>query len=198
MDAKNREQRRQYQKEWRLQNKERVRQSYKTYHQAHKEKINAASRRYNDSHKIERRATRKKYRENLKRQAFQHYGGAICICCRETHIEFLSIDHIYGGGTAHRRGISYGDFYLWLKNHNYPPGYRVLCMNCNSSLGYSGYCPHGNLKDSPKPLSQINLGSPSQDSLNTPTVSAHPSRNGKGQGRQLNLISLSDETTDSS
>ena len=23
------------------------------------------------------------------------------------------------------------------------PGYRVLCHNCNTSLGLYGYCPHG-------------------------------------------------------
>jgi hypothetical protein len=32
--------------------------------------------------------------------------------------------------------------YLWLKQNNYPPGFRVLCMNCNFAIGHSGYCPH--------------------------------------------------------
>jgi hypothetical protein len=45
----------------------------------------------------------------------------------------LSIDHINGGGTAHVRalGIHPSDFYQWLKDHGYPEGFQVLCMNCN-------------------------------------------------------------------
>lgn len=32
--------------------------------------------------------------------------------------------------------------YRWLRNHGYPLGFRVLCMNCNFALGKFGYCPH--------------------------------------------------------
>jgi hypothetical protein len=30
----------------------------------------------------------------------------------------------------------------WLARQGYPPGYRVLCHNCNSAYGYYGHCPH--------------------------------------------------------
>lgn len=33
-------------------------------------------------------------------------------------------------------------FMKWLKRNDWPKGFRVLCHNCNSSLGYYGYCPH--------------------------------------------------------
>lgn len=89
-----------------------------------------------------------KYRNQVKLDAMQHYGS-ICACCGETRIEFLSIDHIDGNGSNHKKEVSYGrggaNFYIWLKKNNYPPGFRVLCHNCNQSLGHFGYCPHGNL-----------------------------------------------------
>jgi hypothetical protein len=85
--------------------------------------------------------------------AFEAYGGAICRCCGETEFYFLSIDHINGDGAAHRKQIagnrksSYKtcaghQTYLWLRLNNYPPGFQVLCMNCNFAKGHFGECPH--------------------------------------------------------
>lgn len=82
----------------------------------------------------------------LKLSVFNAYGGARCACCAETHLEFLTIDHVRRDGAQHRRVLamqgSGGKFYKWLKTNKYPPGFRVLCMNCNASLGWFGYCPH--------------------------------------------------------
>jgi hypothetical protein len=71
-------------------------------------------------------------------------GSPRCQCCGETHIEFLTIDHINGGGGKHRRelGKSSGRVFRWLRNNGYPEGFRVLCINCNWSRGLYGYCPH--------------------------------------------------------
>ncbi len=87
---------------------------------------------------------RARRRQKLKRTVIEHYGGVQCVCCGVAEIAFLTIDHIRGKGRAHRRSLNRrGDtFYRWLKVHHYPAGYRVLCMNCNASLGYYGYCPH--------------------------------------------------------
>jgi len=66
-----------------------------------------------------------------------------CACCGEWRLEFLTLDHIDGGGNQHRKsGMTGRKFYLWLKREGFPPGYRVLCMNCNCSIGFYGYCPH--------------------------------------------------------
>ena len=80
-------------------------------------------------------------RAKLKDEVFARYGGYRCSCCGETHREFLTIDHIDGDGTAHRRKIG-GNMYYWLKRSNYPTGFRVLCMNCNWAIGVFGHCPH--------------------------------------------------------
>jgi hypothetical protein len=77
----------------------------------------------------------------LKKAAFVAYGGAVCVCCGETHFEFLTIDHIKNNGFSHRKAVG-NDIYNWLKQNCYPKGYRVLCMNCNFARGLCGTCPH--------------------------------------------------------
>ena len=85
------------------------------------------------------------YQQNLMRKkrdaVFEAYGGAICACCGEDHIEFLTVDHINGGGNKHRGSISQ-NFYNWLIDNNFPEGFRVLCMNCNFARRFGRKCPH--------------------------------------------------------
>ncbi len=92
----------------------------------------------------------------IKAEVFAHYG-ARCECCGETTFEFLSIDHIGGGGTRHREEINKtkhgGSIFMWLKYHGFPVGYRTLCFNCNCARGFSGECPH-------ERLSQLELCGP--------------------------------------
>ena len=85
-----------------------------------------------------------RHRRKLRNSALDAYG-AWCHCCGEVHREFLAIDHINGGGCEHRRqlgNLNSTQFYRWLRNEGYPAGFRVLCHNCNMSLGAYGYCPH--------------------------------------------------------
>ena len=81
----------------------------------------------------------------LKQKVIDHYGGR-CECCGESRHEFLNIDHTNGGGRAHRDkdfgGKSGSIFYRWLIKNGYPSEFRVLCWNCNCSIGLFGYCPH--------------------------------------------------------
>jgi hypothetical protein len=97
---------------------------------------------YTDKKEI-RRASVKKYAARMKAEMLEHYG-ARCVCCGETEPGFLCIDHINGGGNKHRRtGVGAGpNIYRWLKNHGYPPGFQVLCHNCNMAKSAFGVCPH--------------------------------------------------------
>lgn len=90
----------------------------------------------------------KEYRLKIKLEVFSHYcnGEIKCQCCSEKIIEFLSIDHVDGGGTKHRKQIGRGNLYRWLINNNFPNNYRVLCHNCNQAIGIYGKCPHNILK----------------------------------------------------
>lgn len=76
-----------------------------------------------------------------KREALMAYGGARCACCGDEHFPFLTIDHIGGGGAAHRRVIR-TSLYRWLRDQRYPSGFRVLCMNCNFATRFGRPCPH--------------------------------------------------------
>jgi len=80
----------------------------------------------------------------LKKEVMAHYGGR-CACCGESNIEFLTIDHANGDGRLHRAVVGKGKLmYADIKRRGFPDdqGYRVLCLNCNTSLGFNGYCPH--------------------------------------------------------
>lgn len=87
--------------------------------------------------------TNKKCRLKVRDAAFAAYGGYRCVCCGESEKLFLSIDHINGGGHQHRKSLKNGHFYEWLQKQNYPTGYQVLCMNCNTGRHRNGgTCPH--------------------------------------------------------
>lgn len=74
--------------------------------------------------------------------------GGKCECCGESKMEFLAIDHIQGGGSRHRKETndpSGAKLVSRLLNGKEDKSkYRVLCHNCNLSLGFYGYCPHTN------------------------------------------------------
>ncbi len=74
-------------------------------------------------------------------------GSMVCACCGESIFEFLTIDHIDGGGNKHRKNERISNLSLWLKRRQFPSGFRILCTNCNFAHGVYGYCPHnGNVE----------------------------------------------------
>lgn len=84
----------------------------------------------------------REHSQKRKRAVFAAYGGSRCACCGETELDFLSIDHINGGGSKHKREIGRRTLYGWLKESGFPSGFRVLCMNCNFGTRYGRACPH--------------------------------------------------------
>jgi hypothetical protein len=82
------------------------------------------------------------YVRKLKLDIVAGYGGK-CECCGEIHWEFLTLDHIYGGGAKHRKVERARDLYIRLRREGFPrEEFRLLCVSCNFSLGMYGYCPH--------------------------------------------------------
>lgn len=84
-----------------------------------------------------------------KLRVFEAYGGAKCVCCGETNVGFLTLDHIKSGGHKQvielwgKKSGSSKRVYKMLIDQNFPPGYRVLCGNCNSGRAMNGdVCPH--------------------------------------------------------
>src|SRR3990167_9986285 len=83
---------------------------------------------------IERQLRHKKHQRKLKITVLNGYGGK-CECCGINEIEFLTIDHIKGGGRDHVKELGgQPKFYPWLIKNDFPKGFRVLCMNCNFAI----------------------------------------------------------------
>ena len=71
-----------------------------------------------------------------------HYGRS-CACCGSA--EDLGIDHVNGGGNAHRialfgRAAESTKMYRWLIRNGFPAGYQILCGPCNSSKAGGAAC----------------------------------------------------------
>lgn len=93
------------------------------------------------------RSQTNKRNRKIKLEVIKEYGGR-CQCpggCDVTEPDWLSMDHIKGGGVAHRKQLKVIglDFYRWLKKKRFPKrNFRLLCYNCNLSRGHKGRCPH--------------------------------------------------------
>ena len=92
-------------------------------------------------------AKTKRNQNRCRDEVYGAYGGYRCNCCNETERMFLSIDHIDNDGAEERKSGKYSGggsaFYNWLRKNNFPPGYQVLCMNCQVGKHKNGgVCPH--------------------------------------------------------
>jgi hypothetical protein len=91
---------------------------------------------------------RKRIREwlqRLKLAAYRAYGGPWCACCGEDCMKLLTLDHINNDGHLDRKknGTGGANLYQRLKRQGYPPGFQVLCFNCNwGRHANGGVCPH--------------------------------------------------------
>lgn len=81
-------------------------------------------------------------RQEMRQRVINKLGG-MCACCKEERLEFLCIDHADGGGNKHRKTITPNSLYRLLDAGNkLGVKFRILCHNCNFSIGVYGYCPH--------------------------------------------------------
>jgi len=76
-------------------------------------------------------------RTRLRDQVFDHYGR-VCACPGCGATDKLTIDHVNGGGTAHRievfgRLAESVKMHRWLIEQGFPDGFQVLCTSCNAS-----------------------------------------------------------------
>lgn len=112
-----------------------------------------SQKRYRERHPGRKLASGRKYRQNnleksreasrnvdfaMKESAINMYSNGTQMCaqpgCGQCDIDVLVIDHIHNDGnvqreTRHPMGGS--TLYRWLRQHDYPEGFQVLCCNCN-------------------------------------------------------------------
>ena len=94
-------------------------------------------------HPEESKVYQREWYRAVRAEVLAHCGKG-CACCGEQTFEFLTIDHIDGGGRDHRDEVGKRgtEFLRWLRKNGYPKGYQVLCYNCNMARGYWKVCPH--------------------------------------------------------
>lgn len=122
-------------RQWRLANPEKAKEKGQRTWEKLKEDPDRYARYLNAASNRQRR---------LKVKVLEHYAGGPprCECCGTDAIEFLTLDHIDGGGYKHRKEVG-ANVYQWVVRTGYPKDiFRILCLNCNFSVGHYGYCPH--------------------------------------------------------
>ena len=132
--------------EWAERSKDRIREWRKRHYRDNREKIMKRVAEWVAQNPDRRRKNALSHYYRLQHDAVMAYGGYVCACCGETEPLFLTIDHVRSDGAAHRKRLgSLGGarFYKWLRDNGYPPGFQVLCMNCNHGRHRNGgKCPH--------------------------------------------------------
>lgn len=123
-----------------------TRQNSARWRTRNREKSRMAAKRWRKNNPDLEKLIIARYKYGLKRQVLSHYSGGEprCACCSELHIDFLTIDHVNGGGNEHRRHENISgstSFYRWLRDRGFPDGFQVLCWNCNCAKR-DGICPH--------------------------------------------------------
>lgn len=89
-----------------------------------------------ECHRETNRAGARKRHEELKVEIITYYGSK-CQRCGEDDVDVLTIDHVNQDGSTHRaelgpeRSVGSCKMYRHLKKSGFPPGFRVLCFNCN-------------------------------------------------------------------
>jgi hypothetical protein len=120
--------------------------SVKRWHQEHPERIKEIRAKNYEKHGERYRQTAREKRRTDREKVLAYFGNR-CACCGETTYEFLTIDHIQGGGRAQLKGENRKNLTTFLCR-KYPDGnfprdkYQCLCWNCNCAKGHYGICPH--------------------------------------------------------
>jgi len=117
------------------------------YYARNRERIRAKRNENRSERLAAMREYRKGYHARLKGQVFEAYGNC-CACCGEGNPGFLSVDHVNGGGRAHRKAAGSGTM-VWLQiiKQGFPAEYQLLCFNCNLGRYFNGgTCPHKNFE----------------------------------------------------
>ncbi len=85
----------------------------------------------------------RKRMNKYKKMIYDFYGSE-CVCCGESNMFFLSVDHKNNDGYDDRRNKRHGNgLYLHIIKEGFPDKYQILCMNCNhGKMRNNGVCPH--------------------------------------------------------
>jgi len=102
-----------------------------------RQKLYQKRNRMKPEHKIKAAKWKRARGQIYRMRVLKHYSPDLkCIGCGFSDVRALTIDHIDGGGCAHRREIKVNhnarEFYRWIIKNNFPDGFQILCCNCQS------------------------------------------------------------------
>ena len=152
-DFKSTNDRKEYQRIYRQEHLNERKRYDRIYYQEHSDEIKEYQRIYNEEHPEKVKESRKNYLQILRYNGVRVLtnGTNKCSICGESRIDGLTIDHIGGGGSKHKKEI--GNIYLWLKKNCYPTDeFQVLCMNCQMEKKITNNECHANGNLTPKQL----------------------------------------------
>lgn len=127
-----------------------------------KESAKKCYQKYKNEYRLLRRIGAKNYLAKVKTTVLNYYSqnNLACVCCGESQIKFLTIDHIIPIGTKNKteRGKTGHNMYRYLIKHKFPEGYQTLCFNCNSGRALNkGICPHKTINTIPVFIKNIRI-----------------------------------------
>lgn len=134
-----------YKRQYHIDNRDKILKKVRKHYVRNRDKRLAYGKKWREDNPDKMRLYRKNHKIKLRAETFNAYGGALCNCCGETGLPFLTLDHINGNGAEERKATnSRGGyaFYALLRTKGFPPGYQVLCFNCNMGRYINGVCPH--------------------------------------------------------
>lgn len=104
----------------------------------YREKAKLRAKQWRDKNPDKRREIVRRHDEHLKNAVINVLtdGEGTCRWCGQGDQDVLTIDHINDDGAKHRKefgGRAFGGraLYNWMVQNDYPPGFQVLCFNCN-------------------------------------------------------------------
>lgn len=142
-----RAERAEYQRKWRATHPEKVKGYESKDRVKHAERRRIYSRKYRAEHLEQCKASMKSYQAMTRfrdREKVLDILGGACECCGFCDIDFLTIDHINGGGTEHRKQNSGRTMWEVVAKEGCPTNlYRILCTACNIAAAHTSdnECP---------------------------------------------------------
>ena len=98
MPYKSREERNKYARAWRANNHDEALARERDWRTKNRDKLTSAQKAWRTKNRPQRILYNKQWQQDLKQQVFNAYGGPVCACCGDTHLEFLCVDHVNGKG----------------------------------------------------------------------------------------------------
>lgn len=121
-------------RKWRANNAKKCNIRVKRWRRENPERVSTANKIWGKNNIRSKTLTKRKLCRSRKITVVNHYSNGTNTCkqCSENDMDVLTIQHIGGGGTAHRKKIGGNSrLHKWLIDNHLPEGFEILCMGCN-------------------------------------------------------------------